>query len=116
MHEEPSTLPLRRLLPAAAVLVAGVAIGVSGSRLASAKSAGDNPFDASARADLVSQVGGLTVLTSDAGGDDVLLVLDSRNEELFVYKTTNNNGIQLAQRYSVPQLFIDARARALGAP
>jgi hypothetical protein len=116
MHDQPSTLPLRRLLPAAVVLAAGVAIGVAGSRLASAKSAGDNPFDASARADLVSQVGGLTVLTSDAGGDDVLLVLDSRNEELFVYKTTNNDGIQLAQRYSVPQLFIDARARALGAP
>lgn len=62
----------------------------------------------------VSQTGGLTVLTSDAGNEDLLVVLDSRNEELFVYRTDLKQGSQLLQRYPVAQLFTDARARSLG--
>jgi hypothetical protein len=67
-------------------------------------------------AGVVSQVGGLTVMTTDATNEDLLLVLDSRNEELFVYRTQNNESVQLLQRYPIPQLFVDARARSLGGP
>ncbi|MFO0857387.1 MAG: hypothetical protein U0640_08545 [Phycisphaerales bacterium] len=62
----------------------------------------------------VSQTGGLTVLTSEAGNEDLLVLLDSRNEELFVYKTDLKQGSQLLQRYPVAQLFTDARARSVG--
>lgn len=62
----------------------------------------------------VSQTGGLTVLTSEAGNEDLLVVLDARNEELFVYRTDLKQGSQLMQRYPVGQLFMDARARSVG--
>jgi hypothetical protein len=57
---------------------------------------------------MVSQVGQLTVLTADAGAEDVLLVLEGRGEELFVYRA-DRNGVQLQQRMAVPKLFQDAR-------
>jgi hypothetical protein len=61
-----------------------------------------------AQGGMVSQVGPLTVLTADAGGDDVLLVLEGRSEELFVYRA-DRNGVQLQQRMAIPKLFQDAR-------
>jgi len=61
-----------------------------------------------AQGGMVSQVGQLTVLTADAGGDDVLLVLEGRSEELFVYRA-DRNGVQLQQRMAIPKLFQDAR-------
>lgn len=63
---------------------------------------------------VVSQTGGLTCMTTDVGNEDLLLVLDSRNEELFVYRTDAKAGMQLLQRYPVPQMFIDARGRSQG--
>lgn len=71
-------------------------------------------FASVAQAAVVSQTGGLTVMTSEVAGEDVLLVLDSRNEELFVYRADSKVGVQLLQRYPVPQLFVDARARTRG--
>lgn len=67
-------------------------------------------------AGVVSQSGGLTVMTTEALNEDLLVVLDSRNEELFVYRTELKGGVQLLQRYQVPQLFVDARARSTGGP
>ena len=63
----------------------------------------------SAQGGMVSQVGPLTILTADASGEDVLLVLEGRGEELFVYRT-DRNGVQLQQRLAVPKLFQDAKA------
>ncbi len=62
-----------------------------------------------ANAGMVSQVGSITVMTADAGSDDVLLVLEGRGEELFVYRT-DHNGMQIQQRLAVPKLFQDAKA------
>ena len=66
-----------------------------------------------ARAGMVSQTGPLTVMTADAGVDDLLLVLEGRSEELLVYRA-DRNGVQLQQRLAVPKLFEDARAMAQG--
>lgn len=71
-------------------------------------------FASIASGSVVAQTGGLTVMTSEVPGEDILLVLDSRNEELFVYRADNKVGVQLLQRYPVPQLFVDARARTRG--
>jgi hypothetical protein len=60
---------------------------------------------------MVSQVGQLTVLTADAGTEDVLLVLEGRGEELFVYRA-DRNGVQFQQRLAIPKLFQDARMMA----
>lgn len=65
---------------------------------------------------MVSHAGGFVVLTSEAGNEDLLVVLDQRNEELFVYKMEQQNSLQLTQRLSVSQLFVEARTRAQGRP
>lgn len=73
------------------------------------------PFERgdAAHAGMVSQTGNLTVMTADAGADDLLLVLEGRTEELLVYRS-DRNGVQLQQRLSVPKLFQDARAMTQG--
>lgn len=67
-----------------------------------------------ASAGQVSQVGGFTIMTSDANTEDILLLLDGRNEQLSVYRNENNNAIQLYQKVSLPRLFSDAKAREQG--
>ena len=67
-----------------------------------------------ARADLVSQTGSLTALTLTTTNEDVLLVLDGRTEDLYVYRP-GRNALDLLQIYKAPDLFNDARARAAGA-
>jgi hypothetical protein len=68
----------------------------------------------SAQAGMVSQAGQHTIMTADASNEDLLLVLDERSEELLVYRTDINKGMQLFQRLRLPEVFIDARARATG--
>lgn len=67
-----------------------------------------------ASAGQVSQVGGFTIMTSDANTEDILLLLDGRNEQLSVYRNENNNTVQLYQKVSLPRLFSDAKAREQG--
>lgn len=64
-----------------------------------------------AGAGVVSSVGGYTVMTSDGGNEDLLLVIDGRSEELFVYRAENQNSVQLYQRLPLSRVFLDARAR-----
>ncbi len=73
-----------------------------------------SPLAGEAEGALVSTVGPLTVLTAEGTNEDLLLVLDNRSEQLFVYRTDPRTGVQLHQRLSVPQLFTEARARSLG--
>ena len=68
----------------------------------------------SAHAGMVSQTAQLTVMTTEAGNEDVLMVLDGRSEELSVYRTDPLKGMTLVQRMNLPQSFTDARARFLG--
>jgi hypothetical protein len=56
------------------------------------------------------------VLTAGAGNEDVLVVLDERNERLMVYRTDARQGVQLMQQIPLQELFAEARARSLGAP
>lgn len=62
-----------------------------------------------AAAEMVTSIPGeLTVLTADAGSEDVLLLLDNRSERLMVYKTTQN-GLQLFASQGLRELFTRAR-------
>lgn len=67
-----------------------------------------------AQAELVSRVGGYTVLTADGGTDEVLILLDHRTEELFVYSIENQTSIELDQSLDVAGLFRDAKIKAGG--
>lgn len=63
---------------------------------------------------MVSHVGNITMMTSDTGPDEILLVLDGRNETIMVYRVENSTAVELLQRASVPQMFTDAKAKAAG--
>ncbi|HYF14392.1 MAG TPA: hypothetical protein VD971_04885 [Phycisphaerales bacterium] len=106
------TPPITVLSVSALVLAALVGVRELSGRPAHA------PLDVPAAfGGLVAQTGGLVVLTTDNGSsEDLLLVLDSRNEELFIYRTEQRSGMNLLQRYSLPQLFLDARALQAGTP
>ncbi len=60
----------------------------------------------------VSRVGDYTVMTFNAGNDDVLAVLDGRAEELFLYRVRNMTEFELIGRENLPNLF--ATGRKLG--
>jgi hypothetical protein len=66
-----------------------------------------------AQAGVVSSTTGHVILTSEAQNEDLILVIDGRAEQLTVYRPTRN-GIDLVQVYRLPDMFADARARAMG--
>lgn len=69
----------------------------------------------SASGGMVSQAGQHTMLTAESGAEDLLIVLDGRNEELFVYRTDSRRGeMQLYQRLGLAAVFNDARSRNAG--
>lgn len=65
-------------------------------------------------AGLVSDVNGLTVLSNEVSNEEIVCVLDSRQEQLMVYRLDGRDGIQLLQRVPVAQMFSDARIKATG--
>lgn len=65
-------------------------------------------------AGLVSHAGNMAILTSESHNEDIAIVLDGRTEQLLIYRTSVNDGVQLSQRLALPQMFVDARARAQG--
>lgn len=92
------------LLWASAVVVAALII-VQGGRLVGG---------APARADLVSGLGAVTVMTVEGQSEDTILVADNRSEELMVYKVVNQNSLELFRTYNLSRLFSEARSRATG--
>lgn len=68
----------------------------------------------SARADLVSSVGDYTMLTFDAGNDDVLLVMDGRAEELYAYRVKNQNSLELIAPYQLKAIFMETKRLGAG--
>jgi hypothetical protein len=56
------------------------------------------------------------LLASDGGGDDVLLVLDQRNEEVLLYRPVNGRTVDFRARYLLRDLFNEARASGGIAP
>lgn len=70
-----------------------------------------------AQAGMVSKTGGYTALTVVGGRTDnheIVLIIDDRNEELFVYSAEQNRPIDLMARESLPGLFTAARAQSVG--
>lgn len=70
--------------------------------------------DGGGGAGMVSNVGDYTMMTFPAGNEDMLLTLDNRSEELYVYRVENQNAVSLFQKLSLPRLFSEARTRAQG--
>jgi hypothetical protein len=101
----------RPLHPAWTIVLWASAFVLAGLILVQAGRSGSSE----ARADLVSSVGGLTALTvAGASSEDLLLVIDGRSEELFVYRVENQQNVELQRRYSLPRMFSDARGQGPG--
>lgn len=70
-----------------------------------------------AHADLVTTAfgGEQTMLTFNSGGsDDVLVVLDSRAEQMLTYRVKNQSAIELIHVYSLPELFATGQRMGSG--
>lgn len=91
------------MLWAAAFVLAGLVI-VQASRLGGGE----------ARAEMVSRAGEFTMLTSATSGEDILLAIDNRREQVLVYKVVNQSAIELFRKYDLPRIFLDARLGSQG--
>ncbi|MCA9275072.1 MAG: hypothetical protein KDA29_03520 [Phycisphaerales bacterium] len=77
---------------------------------------GAGMLDSTAHAEMSSTSGAYTMITTDGGNDEILIVVDSSQEMLMVYRGDRNQGMQLLDREELSGLFARARARALGQP
>lgn len=68
-------------------------------------------LESDARAELVSSAGAYTLMTAEGTTDEILLVIDERQELLLVYRVENQNAVELYQRYELARIFTDARGR-----
>ncbi len=58
-----------------------------------------------AHAGLVSSVDDHTILTFDGGNDDLVMVLDGRGEEIFVYGIKNQTTFEFLARHRLSDVF-----------
>ncbi|MBO6514310.1 MAG: hypothetical protein JJ974_10135 [Phycisphaerales bacterium] len=77
-------------------------------------------MDSPAYAEMAISENGYTMMTTDGGTDEVLVVIDSREEMILVYRATpgggNQSGVELLDREALSGLFQRARTRAVGGP
>lgn len=59
--------------------------------------------------DVVSRVGDFTMLSFNAGSDDVLAVLDGRGEELYFYRVKNQRELEFLGREDLKAVFATGR-------
>jgi hypothetical protein len=108
------------MLWASAFVLAGLIVVQLGRSPAPVGGAGMGGLDAVVSAAMaapmadgsVSRVGDYTVMTFSTGNDDVLAILDSRAEEMFLYRVRSMSEFEFLGRDNLPNLF--ATARRLG--
>lgn len=62
-----------------------------------------------AYAEMVGTAGDYTIMTTNGGSKEIVLVLDERSEELLAYKILNQKEIELYQKLDLSQTFSDAK-------
>jgi len=73
-------------------------------------------FESQAMAEMATTSGTYSIMTTDGGNDEILVVVDSRQESMMVYRTMNTKELVLLDREELSSLFSRARARAMGGP
>ncbi|MDX2145931.1 MAG: hypothetical protein SFZ23_00275 [Planctomycetota bacterium] len=121
---EPERSPSSPLpLVASAVLVLALALTQVGRLLESGRMTPEQAAHAFApvpgvsdarAAGMVSSIGDYTVMTTTTSNEDLLVVLDGRSEDMYVYRVDGSNQMQLVQRLNISQAFAEARARSMG--
>jgi len=67
-----------------------------------------------ATADMVAAAGGVQIMTTLGPSDELVYVLDTRDERLYVYQVVNQNSLELLDRQDVAGIFTAAAAQAAG--
>tara|TARA_R110002096_G_scaffold173781_2_gene347908 strand:+ start:48922 stop:49293 length:372 start_codon:yes stop_codon:yes gene_type:complete len=77
-------------------------------------------MDTPAIAEMTISDSGYTMMTTNGGADEILVLVDSREESILVYRVAQgaqeNGGLELLERESLSALFSRARAQAVGGP
>tara|TARA_R110000868_G_scaffold119469_1_gene316683 strand:- start:421254 stop:421625 length:372 start_codon:yes stop_codon:yes gene_type:complete len=77
-------------------------------------------MDTPAMAEMTISDSGYTMMTTNGGADEILVLVDSREESILVYRVAQgaqeNGGLELLERESLSALFSRARAQAVGGP
>ncbi len=69
------------------------------------------PHEPKAWADAAVRSDGHSMITTKAGPDEVLMIIDDRAETLLVYEVINQSEVQLSARENLPRLFEAARGQ-----
>lgn len=77
---------------------------------------GSGMFESQAGAEMSTTSGSYSIMTTDGNNDEILVVVDSRQEALMVYRTLNINSLVMLEREELSSLFTRARAQAMGSP
>ncbi len=93
-------------LVASAFVLSGLVLAQLGAKDAAARLAGPAAY-----AQAVNQGGAseASLLATDIGSEDALVVVDQRREELLLYRITNQKQIDFKGRESLRELFVQAR-------
>tara|TARA_R110000737_G_scaffold2923_18_gene10253 strand:- start:421359 stop:421730 length:372 start_codon:yes stop_codon:yes gene_type:complete len=77
-------------------------------------------MDSPAIAEMTISDSGYTMMTTNGGADEILVLVDSREESILVYRVAQgaqeNGGLELLERESLSAVFSRARAQAVGGP
>jgi hypothetical protein len=68
-------------------------------------------LDSPAYAEMTTTSQSYSMMTTDGGTDEVLVVIDSRQESLLIYRVDSTNTLQLYKREQLDTMFTRARAR-----
>ena len=69
-----------------------------------------------AMAEMTISDAGYTMMTTNGGNDEILVLIDSREESIMVYRAKQNSGLVLLEHESLSGVFSRARAQVLGGP
>lgn len=72
---------------------------------------GAGMLESEALADMTTTSQSYSMMTTDGGTDEVLVVVDSRQESLMIYRVDSSNQLQLYKREQLGPLFSRARAQ-----
>ncbi len=75
---------------------------------------GSVPFEQQALAEMVASVGDYSIMTTDGGNEELLFVLDNRNEQMMVYKVDQQKTMSLLAREELNNVFAAARSKLGG--
>ncbi len=77
---------------------------------------GSGLFDSIANAEMSTTYQSYSMMTTDGGTDEILAVLDSRQEAMLIYAVDSTNTLRLLKREQLDTMFARARAQHLPRP